>query len=74
MLGSDSTLTHEAFPAPKHVATQSSFLKVGREYIITASGGVEITSWEVASKSEVNASIKELHNSRTAPAKNWWAN
>lgn len=74
LLGANSTLTHEAFPAPKHVATQSSFLKVGREYIITASGGVEITSWEVASKSEVNASIKELHNSRTAPSKNWWAN
>lgn len=75
ILSSDSELNHEVWNAPKTVATQASFLKVGREYIITASGGVEVTSWEVASKSEVSADVQKLRAERKAPAgKNWWAN
>lgn len=74
LLGSDSTVTYEAYAAPKHVPTQSSFLKVGRDYIITASGGVEITSWEVASNTKVEPAIKDLYNRRSAPTENWYAN
>jgi Protein of unknown function (DUF1598) len=39
--------------APKKVPTQSSAMKRGSNWIITASGGVSINSWEVADKSEV---------------------
>lgn len=39
--------------APKKVPTQSSALKKGNNWIITASGGVSINSWEAADKSEV---------------------
>jgi hypothetical protein len=75
IMNSDSELTHEPWNTPKTVATQSSFLKVGREYIVTASGGVEVTSWEVASKSEVSADVKKVRDEHTAPTgKTWWAN
>lgn len=75
ILKSDSELRHEVWNAPKSVATQASFLKVGREYIITASGGVEVTSWEVASKTEVSADVQKLREEHKSPAgKNWWAN
>lgn len=75
IMSTDSELNHEPWNAPKTVATQASFLKVGREYIITASGGVEVTSWEVASKSEVSTEVKKLRDERKAPAgKSWWAN
>jgi hypothetical protein len=44
-------------PAPKKVPTQSSALKKGSNWIITASGGVSINSWEAADKSEVLPSV-----------------
>jgi hypothetical protein len=74
LLGSDSELKLEKWMAPKTVATQSSFLKAGREYIITASGGVDVTSWEVASKSEVVSEVKTTKEGVKLPAKAWWAN
>lgn len=75
IMSSESELRHDVWNAPKTVATQASFLKVGREYIITASGGVEVTSWEVASKTEVSADVKKLRDEHKAPTgKNWWAN
>ena len=43
--------------APKKVPTQSSALKKGTNWIITASGGVSINSWEAADKSEVSPSV-----------------
>lgn len=75
IMGAESELHHEPWSAPKTVSTQSSFLKVGREYIITASGGVEVTSWEVADKSAVSAEVAKLRTSHKAPSgKAWWAN
>jgi hypothetical protein len=74
ILGPKSELSHEPWNAPKQVATQASFLKAGRNFIITASGGVEVTSWEVASKFEDSLKVKELRSATKAPAKAWWAN
>ncbi len=47
---SDSALRCESWVAPKSVTTQSSFIKVGREFVITASGGVDINPWSMASQ------------------------
>jgi hypothetical protein len=60
--------------APKTVATQCSFVKRGAEYIITASGGVEINSWEVASKSTVNPAVGSVRSKSMAHATDslWW--
>lgn len=75
LLGQQSELKLEKWFAPKQVATQSSFLKAGREYIITASGGVEVTSWEVASKTEVSEKVGKVRAAATIPTgKSWWAN
>jgi hypothetical protein len=74
LLGKDSELTPIAWHAPKSVATQASFLKSGRNYIITASGGVEVTSWEVASRSENSAKVAALREKTKVPAGAWWAN
>jgi hypothetical protein len=55
--GTSSKLQLVSWSAPKAVATQCSFIKRGSDYLITASGGVEIASWEVASKSAVRAEV-----------------
>ena len=45
---------------PKTVETQTSSLKRGKEYIITASGGVDINSWQVADKTEVRPEVAAI--------------
>lgn len=54
-----STVSIEKWQTPKAVASESSFVKRGREYIITASGGVEVNSWKVADNTEVVPAISE---------------
>jgi len=72
---SDSKFAVGQLPAPKTVEPQCSFLKIGRNYVITASGGVQIESWEVASKSVVSPQLKSVHSQVTPQAgKTWWWN
>ena len=71
----DSKFAAGQLPAPKTVDPQCSFLKIGRNYVITASGGVQIESWEVASKSAVTPQLKSVHTQGTPQAgKAWWWN
>ncbi len=71
----DSKFAAGQLPAPKTVDPQCSFLKIGRNYVITASGGVQIESWEVASKSAVTPQLKSVHSQGTPQAgKTWWWN
>lgn len=70
-----SPLEREGHNAARTVATQCSYLKIGREYVITASGGVQIESWEVAARNEVKPEIKAVHAESTAQAGGgWWWN
>jgi hypothetical protein len=71
----DSTLAVAQLPAPRTVDPQCSFVKIGRNYVITASGGVQIESWEVASKNVVTPQLKSVHADGTPDAaKAWWWN
>ncbi len=40
----------EEFPAPKQVASQASFVKKGRNWVFSASGGVLVNSWAIAER------------------------
>ena len=72
---SDSDFMTETWNAPKHIATQCSFIKKGKNYIITASGGVQIESWKVAETTEVNPAIAHERKSATAQeGSTWWWN
>jgi len=60
--------------APQTIDTQVSFVKRGRNYIISASGGVQIESWLMASRSEVSEEIEAISARVVRPdnAKWWW--
>ena len=62
--------------APKKVATQCSATKKGSNWVITASGGVSINSWEVADKTEVVPAVGEVREKAksASPAGEafWW--
>lgn len=63
---SSSKLGVTSWVAPRFVDTQCSATKRGREYIITASGGVEIASWQVAEKTVESADMEAIR-SNAAP-------
>lgn len=75
LMGGENGMTLDSWNPPKTVPTRCSFLKIGRNFVITASGGVQIESWEVASKSEVDAAVGQVHGKAAKPESSaWWWN
>ena len=64
----DSLLSR--WSVPRWVPTESSVIKKGRSFILTASGGVQIDSWHFASQSEISESLQELRQPIT-PGDSW---
>jgi len=61
LYGTDPRLDIVHGQAPQTVDTEASFLKRGRNYIVTASGGVQIGSWEVVQhEAVVRTELDEL--------------
>lgn len=61
---------------PQKVPTQCSFVKLSRSWMVTASGGVEVDSWGVATRTETVAELGQVAQ-RAAPqpnAQRWWWN
>jgi len=71
----DFQLAAMKWPVPKAVATQCSFIKRDREYIVTASGGVQIDSFGAADRVKVDNAIKSVGERSLASRSNatfWW--
>lgn len=69
---SADNLPFQSFDAPRTVSTKCSFTKRGRDYLITASGGVQIESWQVADKSQVDARVTEVYEKAADAGSSWW--
>ncbi len=65
-------LVVDGLPMPKHVQTEVSVAKSGREWLITASGGVQFHSWGVTAKQETSDATKKARESAAAGANWWW--
>jgi len=75
LTAANSPLSYTALQPAKTVETQVSSLKRGREYIITASGGVEISSWAAADKTEMSPAVGEVRQKAkptSKVARAWW--
>lgn len=59
---------------PAKVPSQCSFVKIAGSTIFTASGGVSVDSFEVASKTKVDDSLAKMVAKVDAPADRWWWN
>jgi hypothetical protein len=61
----------DEYPAPRSVPSQASFVKAGRNWVISVSGGVQIFPWQIADRTEVS---KDLASTRQAhpTAKSWY--
>ncbi|MCC7086323.1 MAG: DUF1598 domain-containing protein [Pirellulales bacterium] len=72
----DSTrLGLEKYHTPKQVPTQASYLKQGREWVISASGGIALQPWFFVEKQEKSTSMAPIR-ATAAKARNdrWWWN
>lgn len=68
-----NTLETHSMPAPQHAPSQVSFLVKGSHLAITASGGVQINPWKVASKREKTDKLTSVRDDAIAPAgAEWW--
>ncbi len=74
LLQQDGGAVTTTWVSPKSVATQCSFIKRGRNYVITASGGVQIESWQAASNTETSPHVAELRQKSASSMSNWWWN
>lgn len=63
-----------SYTVPKAVATQCSFVRIARSWLVSASGGVQINSWGVAEKTEVNPTLDRLAAMTTPTRDSWWWN
>lgn len=73
LLAEDGNLMYNRFDVPRQVATQTSFVKTGRTYIITASGGVDVNAFEVTEGAKLEPKLTEKLTVAIAPPGNsWW--
>ena len=72
LFGTQAEFAIPSWNPPKSVATECSFVKRGRDYLITASGGVEIDPFRYASQSQVSPRTAEVRKQTAVPNKQWW--
>ena len=72
VLMDSSAVKLQQYPTPKEVDSKTSTLKKGRNWLISASGGVSIQSWAIvdrAQKSDAPAAVRA--KAIPAAAANW---
>ena len=74
LTGANGDFAMEAWNPPKTVSSECSVIKRGREYLITASGGVQIDSWRYAARSQDSKAVGEAKARNAHPADSWWWN
>jgi hypothetical protein len=76
LVGDDEkSLDVDVWHTPKQVAPQCSFLRTRSGWVITASGGVDVDSWNTAHKSVVDPAVKEARLKGAHPDQQtsfWW--
>ena len=65
LTGATSDLATEAWNAPKTISPEVSLLRTRNSWLVTASGGVQIESWQAASQTAVDAKVSEIRKQAT---------
>ncbi len=64
----------ESYNAPRQVDTQASVLQKGSNWIISASGGVQINPWQPLEKTQPSPTLSADRAKATPPGPAWWWN
>ena len=75
VLMDSSSVTTGVFHAPKQTESISSWVKKGRNWLVSTSGGVKINSWAIADKARRSDSVAGIRaKSAAADGAAWWWN
>jgi Protein of unknown function (DUF1598) len=73
LTGASPDLALEEWNAAKTITPEVSFVRARNSWIVTASGGVQIESWQVASRSDVDPSVSLVRKRATPSSQSlWW--
>ena len=68
-------LTHEVvlseYHAPRESASKANFVRRRRDFVISASGGVQIVPWQLVENIEEVAAVAEVRSELPAPSGDW---
>ncbi len=70
----EAQLPTTPFNVPTQVSTQASLLRKGSNWLISASGGVQINPWSVFQKTETSTATGTARKALNVPAGKWWWN
>jgi hypothetical protein len=70
LMGTSGSLAVSSISAPKTVETQVSAMNTGLENVITASGGVQIASWQVADRTEPSPAVAQVRTKAKPSSQN----
>jgi len=70
----DPELLVESYHAPHQVDSQASVVQKGSNWIMSASGGVQINPWQVLDRSQPSPELGPLRAKSTARGTTWWWN
>jgi len=59
---------------PRQVASQTSVLQKGQNWLISASGGVQIYPWEIADKTATDGALTPVRKQSDNRGSGWWWN
>ena len=71
LLLNSNELPNDSYEAVKHTDSVASLMKKGNNWVISASGGVQINSWGIADKKETDAKLADTRKS-VVESKTWW--
>lgn len=61
------------YHAPKRVETQVNIIKKGRNWLISASGGVQLDAWSVTNDPQQSEELGQVHDQHAqAKGQRWW--
>jgi len=69
-----SKVSTSEFNVPSKVPSECSFVQLSRSWLFTASGGVTVDSWKVASNTKVDSSLDGMVAKSNPTNDRWWWN
>jgi hypothetical protein len=62
----------DRYPAPKQTPAKVSALKKRRDWVISASGGVEMLPWHIASETQTVEAVGDIRKDLAADVQEFW--
>lgn len=72
LLLNSKELPNETYQAVKHTDSVASLMQKGTNWVISASGGVQIDSWKLAGQKQEEPKLAELRKPLGQDLKTWW--